>query len=55
MSKPKVNEKIMNELLSQPKVRSKVIKMTRAELQFFKEALVSQGIYARYCKERKAK
>jgi hypothetical protein len=50
----KEKEEIMNELLSQPSVRKKVIKMTRAELEYFKEALLTTGVFAQYCKERKA-
>jgi hypothetical protein len=49
------DETIMNELLSNPKVRKNVLKMTANELQFFKEALVKTGVYAKYCKERKPK
>lgn len=50
-----VDEKIMNELLSQPRVRKNVLRMTANELAFFKQALVSQGVYAQYVKERKQK
>jgi hypothetical protein len=50
-----VDEKIMNELLSQPAVRKNVLKMTAKELEFFKQVLISQGVYAQYCKERNSK
>jgi hypothetical protein len=50
-----VDEKIMNKLLSEPKVRKNVMKMTANELQFFKEALVSSGVYAQYVKEQEKK
>jgi hypothetical protein len=43
----------MNELLSLPDVKKNVEKMTDLELDFFKRMLVSQGIYQRYCAERK--
>ena len=48
------NKKIMQELLSAPGVRENVAKMTSKEKQFFKETLVKTGVYAQYCKERKA-
>lgn len=50
-----VDEKIMNELLSQPKVRKNVLRMTANELRFFKETLIKTGVYAQYRKERKNK
>ena len=49
------DEKIMNKLLSEPKVRKNVLRMTANELQFFKEALVKTGAYAQYEKEQKKK
>jgi len=53
--KPKVDPAIMAELLEQPSVKAQVESMTPDERAFFKELLVSQGIYAQYVKERKAK
>jgi hypothetical protein len=50
---PEVDEKIMAELLKQKGVREHVKNMTPDELAFYRELLVSQGIYARYLKERK--
>jgi hypothetical protein len=50
-----VDEKIMNELLSQPDVSKHVLKMTPAELTMFKQLLVTQGTYARYVEECKKK
>jgi hypothetical protein len=50
---PKVDPAIMAELLDHPAVREAVAKMTPDELKFYKELLVSQGIYAKYVKERK--
>jgi hypothetical protein len=48
------NPEIMRELLDQESVKEYVDKMTPEELAFYKELLVSQGIYARYAKERKS-
>jgi len=45
----------MNELLSQPKVRKFVLKMTARELEFYKQLLVTQGTYVRYVAERDKK
>lgn len=42
----------MAELLLQPGVREAVATMTPDELVFYKDLLISQGIYARYVKER---
>lgn len=47
--------KIMQELLDQPGVRENASAMTPGMLDWFKELLVSEGIYARYVKEREAK
>lgn len=49
----KVNQKILNELLSQPGVKENVEKMTPVELDWYKALLVSQGIYASYVRERR--
>jgi hypothetical protein len=43
---------IMDELLKQPEVVKSVKDMKPETLEWFKELLVSQGIYARYVKER---
>lgn len=45
---------IMNELLKQPEIAESVKNMKPETLEWYKELLVSQGIYARYVKERKA-
>lgn len=52
MKKQKVNEEIMAELLSQPGIKENVDKMTKKELAMYKRLLISNGIYAQYCKER---
>jgi hypothetical protein len=44
---------IMNELLKQPGVKKNVKKMKPETLEWFKELLVSQGIYSKYIRERK--
>lgn len=44
---------IMDELLQQPDVAESVKDMNPDTLEWFKELLVSQGIYAKYVKERK--
>jgi hypothetical protein len=49
---PIYDEKIMRELLSQPQVKKEVKKMNPATLKWYKELLISQGVYARYVKER---
>lgn len=49
---PEYDEAIMNELLSQPSIRKHVLKMKAGELKFYKQLLVSTGVYARYCAER---
>jgi hypothetical protein len=46
------DEKIMDELLSQPEIKNNVKKMTHEMLEWFKELLISQGIYDKYVKER---
>lgn len=50
-----IDEQIMTELLSQPEIFENVSKMTEKELEFFREMLIKQGIYARYCQERNEK
>jgi hypothetical protein len=44
---------IMGELLKQPEVAENVKDMKPKTLEWFKELLVSQGIYAKYVEERK--
>lgn len=44
----------MQELLGQPGIKEQVEQMTPATLEWFKALVVSQGIYKRYLKERKA-
>lgn len=51
--KPKINPEIMAELLAQPSVKENADKMTPEMLEWFRELLVSQGIYAKYVKERR--
>lgn len=48
----KVDEAIMSELLTQPGIKEQVSQMTPEMLEWFKDLLVKQGIYARYVKER---
>lgn len=48
--RPKYDPEIMQELLDKVGVRVQL--MTPKELEFYKELLVSQGIYARYVLER---
>lgn len=50
--KPEVDARIMAELLAQDGVREHVEAMTPEELEWYKDLLVSQGIYATYVKER---
>lgn len=47
-----VDPAIMAELLAQPGVKEAVAGMTPDEREFYQELLISQGIYARYLKER---
>lgn len=49
----KYDPKIMAELLDQPDVKEQVDQMQPEMLEWFKELLVSQGIYSRYVKERR--
>lgn len=46
---------IMQDLLDSPGVKENVAQMTPEMLAYFKELLVSQGIYARFVIERKSK
>lgn len=48
----KVDPAIMAELLEQPDVKEHVAQMSPEQLTWYKDLLVSQGIYARYVKER---
>ncbi len=50
-----VDPAIMAELLAQPDVKKHVKGLSPEMLDWYKDLLVSQGIYARYVKERKAK
>jgi hypothetical protein len=50
-----VDPKIMAELLDKPDIRGKVKKMNPETLTWYKEMLVSTGIYDKYTKERKVK
>ena len=45
----------MKELLDQPDVKEQVKQMDPETLKWFKELLVSQGVYDRYAKEREVK
>lgn len=44
----------MEELLKQPEVAEQAAQMTPEMLAWFRDLLVSQRIYAKYVKERKA-
>ena len=46
------DQEIMNELLNQPGVKENVEKMKPEVLEWYKELLVGEGIYAKYVKER---
>jgi len=48
----KVDEKIMDELLNTPKVKAETQYMTPETLSWYRDLLVSEGIYDRYVKER---
>lgn len=48
----KVDEKIMAELLDQPDVKREIAGMTPEMLEWYKDLLVSEGIYTQYLKER---
>ena len=50
-----VDEKIMAELLEQPEIKRETAKMTPEMLAWYKDLLVSEGIYTRYVKEREGK
>lgn len=54
MAEQEVDEDIMFELLQQPNVRKETASMTAETLAWYKELLVSQGIYAQYVQEREA-
>lgn len=54
MAKNKVDETIMQELLDTPKVKAEVEKLSPEALEWYRELLVSEGIYDQYVKERKA-
>lgn len=49
------DEKITRELLNQPKVKKQVKNMSPEFLKWFKETLVSQGVYSQYVREREEK
>lgn len=53
--KRKVDPAILRELLAQPEVAPHVVQMTPEEREWYKQLLVSEGIYDRYVKERKRK
>ena len=56
MKKPvTVDPKIMAELLQQPEIKKETANMSPEVLDWYKELLVSTGIYARYVKEREVK
>ncbi|MEN6300826.1 MAG: hypothetical protein ABFD51_13110 [Anaerolineaceae bacterium] len=52
-NKRSYDPKIMAELLSQPEIKKEVEKMHPEILSWYKDLLVSEGIYAKYCRERK--
>lgn len=47
-----VDPEIMAELLEQPEVKKEIEVMTPEVLAWYKELLVSEGIYQRYVEER---
>lgn len=49
----KINPDIMDELLALPKRAARVKKMTLAEVEHYKELLVSSGVYDEFRKQRK--
>lgn len=51
----KHDPKILDELLNEPEIKSKVAKMSDRELVFFKELLVLRGVYQKYALERQKK
>jgi len=53
MMKGQVDQVILNELMNAPEVRKETEGMTRREQRYFKQLLVSTGIYERYVEERK--
>lgn len=56
MKKPVVvDPEIMAELLAQPDVAKEVAGMSPETLKWYKELLVSSGIYTQYVKEREGK
>jgi hypothetical protein len=44
---------IMDEILKRPGIREPVAQLTPDELVWYKKLLITNGIYAAYCKERK--
>ena len=48
----KVDPEIMAELLEQPEVKKEIAGMTPEVLEWFKELLISEGIYQQYVRER---
>lgn len=50
-----VDEKIMAELLEQLEVKCETAKMSPKMLAWYKELLVSEGIYTQFVKEREGK
>ena len=53
MSGKKIDPEIMDELLNTPEVKPLVQDMTPETLAWYKDMLVSMGIYNRYVEERK--
>lgn len=51
----KYRAEIMDELLDTPAIREETSRMRPETLEWYKELLVSQGIYARYVRERRVK
>ena len=48
----KVDEKIMDELLNTPKAKAETQHMTPETLSWYRDLLVTEGVYDRYVKER---
>ena len=49
----KINQDVMDELLALPKRAARIKKMTPAEVEHYKELLVSSGVFDEFRKQRK--
>lgn len=50
-----IDDEIMEEILNKPEVKKETEGMTPSVLAWYKELLVSEGIYDRYVRERSKK